>query len=606
MQSFRKIIFYLVPYWSRIALNVIFNLLSVLFSLFSLTMVIPFLSILFETQKESYELLPLRLNFDTILNNFYYYLNLLIDSYGELTALILISVLVIITSLLKNGFKYLALYHLAPVRNGVVKDIRNAIYRKTLALPLAYFSQGRKGDLISRMTNDVYQIEISVISSMAMVFRDPMTIIVYMGWLLIMSPQMTLFVFILLPVAGFIIGRIARSLKPTALQSQSELGVILSVTEETLSGLRVIKAFNAENKMASRFQSLNNYYTRIMNRLYRRQDMASPVSEALGTVVFIVIMFFGGSIVLSGSSSLNPEVFIGYLAVFSQIIQPSKNFSKAWYNIQKGMASADRIDNVLTAEVSIADAENALPINEFTSNISFRNVSFSYEETAVLKNINLKINKGQKIALVGQSGAGKSTLVDLIPRFYEPLEGEISIDGIPINKIKTKDLRSLMGNVNQEPILFNDTFFNNIAFGADDASLEEVIKAARIANAHDFITQSPLGYYTNIGDRGGKLSGGQRQRISIARAILQNPPVLILDEATSSLDTESEKLVQEALMNVMANRTSIVIAHRLSTIINADLICVMHEGQIVETGNHQELLKMNGIYKKLHGLQMFS
>jgi ATP-binding cassette, subfamily B, bacterial MsbA len=606
MQSFRKIIFYLVPYWSRIALNVVFNFLSVLFSLFSLTMVIPFLSILFQTQEESYELLPLRLNFDTILNNFYYYLNLLIDSYGELTALILISALVIITSLLKNGFKYLALYHLAPVRNGVVKDIRNAIYRKTLALPLAYFSQGRKGDLISRMTNDVYQIEISVISSMAMVFRDPMTIIVYLGWLLIMSPQMTLFVFILLPVTGYIIGRIAKSLKPTALQSQSELGVILSVTEETLSGLRVIKAFNAEKKMTNRFFSLNNYYTRIMNKLYRRQDLASPVSEFLSTMVFIVIMFFGGSIVLSGNASLSPEVFIGYLAVFSQIIQPAKNFTKAWYNIQKGMASADRIDDVLAAEVSIVDAEDAVPKNEFSSNISFRNVGFSYEETPVLENINLQINKGRKIALVGQSGAGKSTLVDLIPRFYEPLDGEISIDGIPINKIKTKDLRSLMGNVNQEPILFNDTFFNNIAFGADDASLEEVIKAARIANAHDFITQSPLGYYTNIGDRGNKLSGGQRQRISIARAILKNPPVLILDEATSSLDTESEKLVQEALMNVMANRTSIVIAHRLSTIINADLICVMHEGQIVETGNHQELLKMNGIYKKLHGLQMFS
>lgn len=606
MQSFRKILFYLVPYWSRIALNVVFNFLSILFSLFSLTMVIPFLSILFQTQEEVYELLPFRMNFDVIINNFYYYLNFLINHYGEVSALIFISLLVVVTSLLKNGFKYLALYHLAPVRNGVVKDLRNAIYDKTLALPLAYFSQGRKGDLISRMTNDVYQIEISVISSMAMVFRDPMTIIVYMGWLLIMSPQMTLFVFILLPVAGFIIGRIARSLKPTALKSQSELGVILSVTEETLSGLRVIKAFNAEKKMEGRFQSLNSFYTRIMNKLYRRQDLASPVSEFLGTTVFIVIMFFGGSIVLSGSSSLNPEVFIGYLAVFSQIIQPSKNFSKAWYNIQKGMASAERIDNILTAEVSITDAADALPKKEFSSDITFKNVSFSYEDAPVLKNINLRISKGQKVALVGQSGAGKSTLVDLIPRFYESTAGEISIDGVPISKIKIKDLRYLMGNVNQEPILFNDTFFNNIAFGVDNATEEEVIQAARIANAHDFIQQSPLGYYTNIGDQGNKLSGGQRQRISIARAILRNPPILILDEATSSLDTESEKFVQEALMNVMENRTSIVIAHRLSTIINADLICVMHEGQIVETGSHQELLKKNGIYKKLHGLQMFS
>lgn len=606
MQSFRKILFYLVPYWSKIVLNVVFNFLSILFSLFSLTMVIPFLSILFQTQEETYELLPFRMSFDVIINNFYYYLNLLINQYGELSALIFISLLVVVTSLLKNGFKYMALYHLAPVRNGVVKDLRNAIYNKTLALPLAYFSQGRKGDLISRMTNDVYQIEISVISSMAMVFRDPMTIIIYMGWLLIMSPQMTLFVFILLPVAGFIIGRIARSLKPTALKSQSELGVILSVTEETLSGLRVIKAFNAEKKMEGRFQSLNSFYTRIMNKLYRRQDLASPVSEFLGTGVFIVIMFFGGSMVLSGSSTLNPEIFIGYLAVFSQIIQPSKNFSKAWYNIQKGMASAERIDNILTAEVSITDAADAMPKKEFSSDITFKNVSFSYEDAPVLKNINLRISKGKKVALVGQSGAGKSTLVDLIPRFYEASDGEISIDGVPISKIKIKDLRNLMGNVNQEPILFNDTFFNNIAFGVDNATEEEVVQAARIANAHDFIKQSPLGYYTNIGDQGNKLSGGQRQRISIARAILQNPPILILDEATSSLDTESEKFVQEALMNVMENRTSIVIAHRLSTIINADMICVMHEGQIVETGSHQELLKKNGIYKKLHGLQMFS
>ncbi len=606
MHSYKKILFYIIPYWSRIVLNIVFNFLSVMFSLFSLTMVIPFLSILFQTQKDTYELLPFRLDFDTIINNFYYYMNLLINNYGELAALIFISLLVVITSMFKNGFKYLALYHLAPVRNGVVKDIRNAIYRKTLALPLAYFSQGRKGDLISRMTNDVYQIEISVISSMAMAFRDPMTIIVYMGWLLIMNPQMTLFVFILLPVAGLIIGRIARSLKPTALKSQGELGVILSVTEETLTGLRVIKAFNAEEKMAGRFQSLNSYYTRIMNKLYRRQDLASPVSEFLGTTVFIVIMFFGGSMVLSGSSSLNPEVFIGYLAVFSQIIQPSKNFSKAWYNIQKGMASAERIDNVLTAEVSIMDAPDAMAKHDFLSDITFSNVSFKYEDAPVLKNINLEIKKGQKVALVGQSGAGKSTLADLIPRFYEATGGEISIDGIPINKIKTKDLRRLMGNVNQEPILFNDTFFNNIAFGADNATEEEVIQAARIANAHEFITESPLGYFTNIGDQGNKLSGGQRQRISIARAILKNPPILILDEATSSLDTESEKHVQEALMNVMENRTSIVIAHRLSTIINADLICVMHQGKIVETGSHGELLKINGIYKKLHSMQMFS
>ena len=606
MHSYKKILLYILPYWTRLSLNILFNFLSVVFSLFSLTMVIPFLSILFQTQKETYELLPFRLNFDVIINNFYYYLNNLIADHGELAALVSISLLVIVTSLLKNGFKYLALYHLAPVRNGVVRDIRNNIFKKTLALPLAYFSEGRKGDLISRMSNDVYQIEISIISSLAFVFRDPMTIIVYLGWLLIMSPQMTLFVLILLPLAGFVIGRIARSLKPTALKSQSELGVILSVTEETLSGLRVIKAFNAEKKMVNRFLSINSLYTRIMNKLYRRQDLASPVSEFLGTTVFIVIMFFGGSMVLTGGSSLSPEIFIGYLAVFSQIIQPSKNFSKAWYNIQKGMASAERIDNILAAKVSIRDAKNARQKKDFLSDITFKDVSFKYEDAPVLKNINLSIEKGQKVALVGQSGAGKSTLVDLIPRLYDATEGVISIDGAPIEKIRIKDLRALMGNVNQEPILFNDTFFNNIAFGADNASEEEVMQAAKIANAHEFIIKTPLGYYTNIGDQGNKLSGGQRQRISIARAILKNPPILILDEATSSLDTESEKLVQEALMNVMENRTSIVIAHRLSTIIHADLICVMHEGRIVETGTHSELLQQEGIYKKLHSLQMFS
>ena len=606
MQSYKKILRYIFPYWTRITLNIVFNFLSVVFSLFSLTMVIPFLSILFQTQKESYELMPLRLDFDVIINNFYYYLHLLIENHGEMAALISISALVVVTSLLKNTFKYLALYHLAPVRNGVVKDIRNDVYKKTLDLPLSYFSQGRKGDLISRMTNDVYQIDISIISSMAMIFRDPMTILVYIGWLLIISPQLTLFVLVLLPIAGFVIGRIARSLKPTALKSQSKLGVILSVMEETLTGLRVIKAFNAEGKMRGRFLSLNNFYTRIMNKLYRRQDLASPVSEFLGTTVFIIIMFFGGTMVLTGGTGLSPEIFIGYLAVFSQIIQPSKNFSKAWYNIQKGMASADRIDNVLTADVSIRDAEDALPKKDFTSAITFHNVSFRYEDVPVLKSINININKGQKIALVGQSGAGKSTLVDLIPRFYDIDEGSITIDEIPLQRIQIKDLRALMGNVNQEPILFNDTFYNNIAFGVTDASENEVVQAAKIANAHEFITQTPLGYFTNIGDQGNKLSGGQRQRISIARAILRNPPILILDEATSSLDTESEKLVQEALMNVMQNRTSIVIAHRLSTIINADLICVMHEGKIVETGTHSELLKENGIYRKLHGLQMFS
>ncbi len=606
MSNLKKIIFYIKPYWAKVALNFLFNLLSVVFSLFSITMVIPFLTILFDSHEETYEIMAFSLNFDALMNNFYYFLSQLIINYGEIMALIVISLLVVITSLLKNGFRYLGLYHLAPVRNGVVKDIRNEIYQKTLDLPLSYYSQERKGDIISRMTNDVYQIELSVVSSLAMVFRDPMTIVVYMGMLLLMSPQLTLFVLVLLPIAGFIIGRIAKSLKPTALKSQSELGVILSVTEETLSGLRIVKAFNAEAKMKKRFFNVNQVYTRVMNKMYRRQDMASPVSEFLGISVFVVIMFFGGSLVLAGDASLSPEVFIGYLAIFSQVIQPAKTFTKAYYNIQRGMASADRIEKVLEAKVSIQDAPNAKTKQDFTSDITFSNVFFKYDKEYVLRDINIRIRKGQKVALVGQSGGGKSTFVDLIPRLYDTTEGEISIDGIPVKDLKIKDLRSLMGNVNQEPILFNDTFFNNIAFGADQPTEEEVIQAAKIANAHGFIMHSELGYQTNIGDRGSLLSGGQRQRISIARAVLKNPPILILDEATSALDTESEKSVQEALLKVMQNRTSIVIAHRLSTIINADLICVMHEGQIVEQGTHVALIEKDGIYKKLHSLQMFS
>lgn len=606
MQNFRKIVNYIIPYWTRLALNVLFNLLSVIFGLFSLNMVIPFVGLLFRSHHEAYELMPMRLDFEVLINNFYYYMNLLTTQYGEMASLIFISSIVVITSLMKNGFRYLALYHLAPVRNGVVKDIRNDIYQKTLDLPLAYYSQGRKGDIISRMTNDVHQIEIGIVQSLSVAFRDPITVIVYMAWLLLMSPTLTLFVFLLLPIAGFIIGRIARTLKPTALKGQSKLGMILSVMEETLTGLRIVKAFNAEDKMQKRFHSLNSLYARIMNKLYRRQDLASPVSEFLGTTVVIFILVFGGSMVITGNATLPPEAFIGYLGIFSQIIQPSKNFSRAWYNIQKGLASAERIDQVLTAEVSIKDAPDAMSKKDFDKSIGFNQVSFRYEDAYVLKDINLEIRKGRKVALVGQSGAGKSTLVDLIPRLYDVEEGEIRIDGIPIKKIAIKDLRQLMGNVNQDPILFNDTFYNNIAFGAKETTDEEVIKAAQIANAHDFIMESPLGYHTNVGDRGSKLSGGQRQRISIARAVLKNPPILILDEATSSLDTESEKLVQEALLNVMQNRTSVVIAHRLSTIIHADLICVMHEGRIVETGSHQDLLEKDGIYKKLHSLQMFS
>ncbi|HSV76899.1 MAG TPA: ABC transporter ATP-binding protein [Bacteroidales bacterium] len=606
MLKFFKIIRYVIPYKKRVALNVGFNLLSVIFSLFSLTMAIPFLGILFEMQPLVQEKVPFSLSVSAITNNFNYFVSQIIVQHGTLFALGLIGIVVVVSSLFKNGFKYLAMYHLTPIRNGVVKDVRNALYRKSVDLPLSYYTRERKGDIISRMTNDVGQIEMSVISSLEMVFREPVTIVVYLSSLVVISPHLTLFVFILLPISGFIIGRLGRSLRTTAMKSQTELGSLLSVMEETLTGLRVIKAFNAEETMTERFGGLNRYYTKVMNKMYRRQYLASPLSEFLGISVVVVIMLYGGSMVLGGGGGLSPNGFIGYLLIFSQIINPAKSFSQAYYNIERGMASASRIEDVMNAEIKIAEIENPKPKPTFDSDITFRDVWFKYENDDVLKGINLTIKKGQKVAIVGQSGAGKSTLVDLIPRFYDVLSGEILIDGIPATHLKIKDLRQLIGNVNQEPILFNDTFFNNIAFGENEIEYEDVEKAARIANAHEFIERTPDGYQTNIGDRGSKLSGGQRQRISIARAVLKNPPILILDEATSALDTESEKLVQEALYNVMQNRTSIVVAHRLSTVINADVICVMHDGKIVEMGNHKELLEQNGIYRKLHSLQMFA
>jgi ATP-binding cassette, subfamily B, bacterial MsbA len=606
MGNYRKVLAFIIPYWSKIVLNILYNLLSVIFSLFSLTMAIPFLGILFNNQPVVADPLPLRLSLESIQGNFNHYISLQIANNGEVFALVFIVAVVVVTSFFKNAFKYMAMYYLAPIRNGVVKDIRNAIYRKSIDLPLAYYSREKKGDIISRMTNDVSQIEVSVISSLEMIFREPITILVYLISLFILSPHLTLFVLLLLPISGIIIGRAAKTLRNTALRSQNRLGAIMSVMDETLTGLRVIKAFNAEDKMNTRFMSLNSFYTRIMNKMYRKQYLASPLSEFLSTLVVVIIMLYGGSLVLGGHSGLSSQGFIGYLIIFSQIINPAKSFSQAFYNVQKGMASADRIDDVLSADNHIDEAPSAQTISDFSSDIEFAHVGFRYEKDEVLKDINLTIRKGQKVALVGQSGAGKSTLVDLLPRFYDVTEGEIRIDGIPLRQLKIKDMRSLMGNVNQEPILFNDNFFNNIAFGRTNVKEEDVIAAAKIANAHEFIVKSPLGYYTNIGDRGSKLSGGQRQRLSIARAVLQNPPILILDEATSSLDTESERLVEEALFNIMKNRTSLVVAHRLSTIINADLIVVLHEGRIAETGNHKELLQANGIYRKLHDIQMFS
>jgi ATP-binding cassette, subfamily B, bacterial MsbA len=614
MKRFHKILRYLIPYWAKAALNVFFNFLSVLFSLFSLTMVIPFLGILFKTQPMVNEFIPFSIGYmrvngigliTLIKNNFFYYITQLIENNGEIYALIFVSGLVVIMSMFKTGFKYLAMYNLATIRNGAVKDMRNSLYNKSVDLPLSYYSSERKGDIISRMTNDVHVVEWSIISSLEMLFSDPITIIVYLTGLLIISPHLTIFVLILLPISALIIGRLGKTLKTTALKGQKKMGLILSIMDETLGGLRVIKAFNSEERVKKRFFSVNNFYTRIMIKMFRRQYLATPLSEFLGTVVVVFIMWYGGSLVLGAQTTLSPENFIGYLVIFSQIINPAKSFSTAWYNVQKGLASAERIEEVLTAKTQIIEKPDARAIDTFKESIAYRNVGFKYENDWVLQNIDLRIEKGKSIALVGQSGAGKSTLVDLLPRFYDVIEGEILLDGFPLKDYKIKDIRNLMGIVNQEAILFNDTFANNIAFGADNATEEEIIQAAKVANAHDFIIASKNGYYTNIGDRGNKLSGGQRQRLSIARAVLKNPPILILDEATSSLDTESERLVQDAITNLMKNRTSVVIAHRLSTVVNADLICVMHEGRIVEKGTHKELIRQNGIYTRLHSMQMF-
>ncbi|MBS4014045.1 MAG: ABC transporter ATP-binding protein [Bacteroidetes bacterium] len=606
MKNIWKIAKYIYPYKKKVWLHVLYTFAGVSFSLFSIGMLIPFLGILFGTQSYVNEPVELSLSIDSLKHYFNYNISLMINQFGKINTLLILSAVMMIGSFIKNGFLYLAMYYLAPIRNGVVQDIRNTLYQKTLELPMSYYSNERKGDLISRMTNDVHQIEWSIISSLEMLFREPITIIVYIASLLVISPQLTLFVVILLPFSGFIIGRIGKSLRKTSSVGQKKLGTIISMMEETLTGLRIIKAFNAEAKTTKKFSTLNQDYTNIMNKIYRRNYLARPLVEFLGTLVVVLIMIYGTYMVLRTGSSLSSQAFIGYLLIFSQILNPAKSFSTAYYNIQRGLASADRTEEILSAENKIVEMPDANQINEFNDSIEFKNVSFRYEKQFVLQDINLKINKGKTIALVGPSGAGKSTMVDLIPRLYEVSEGEILIDGTDIRKLKIKDLRALMGNVNQDAILFNDSFYNNIAFGDREVSNEDVINAAKIANAHEFIIRTEQGYDTNIGDMGNKLSGGQKQRLVIARAVLNNPPVLILDEATSALDTESEKQVQQALSNVMKNRTSIVIAHRLSTVVNADLICVVNDGKIVEQGKHDELIKLQGLYHRLHNLQMFS
>jgi subfamily B ATP-binding cassette protein MsbA len=609
VKGYFKLLAYVKPYSGKAALSIFFNVLSIVFSLFSLTMIVPFLNVLFD-QKSTYSPAPLKLSVKSLLDNFNYYLSHYVQEEGQMKALMMICFFTVIIFFLKNLTRYMGQYFMVPVRNGVVKDIRTHLFDKVLELPIGYFTEERKGDIMSRMTSDVHEIEWSVMNSLEASFREPINIILFLLTLVTMSPQLSLFVFILLPVAGFLIARIGKSLRRKSVQLQEKMGELLSAIEESLGGLRIIHAFTAEAFSRKRFSVINTSHNKLMNKIGRRGDLSAPMSEFFGAVVMAVVMYFGGKLVLSPAHELAPSEFIAFIAIFSQIIPPAKAFTTAYYNIQKGLASKERIDKILHAEVAIKEPVNPIYIKEFTHQIEYRNVSFSYrkeeQRKTVLNNINLVIPKGKTIALVGQSGSGKTTLADLLPRYYDPFEGGIYIDGTDIRQLGISDLRKLMGVVNQESILFNDTVFNNIAFGMDNADSNAVEHAAKIANAHEFIIQLPEQYHTNIGDRGGKLSGGQRQRLSIARAVLKNPPILILDEATSALDTESERLVQDALNALMKNRTSLVIAHRLSTILSADEIIVLQNGDIVERGNHQQLIATGQYYKRLYELQNFA
>ncbi len=596
---------FVAPYRNWIVLNVIFNILGALFGAFSFLALSPILGILFGTQDLVYEKVPLELSIDSIKNNLFYLMSDIIEQRGALKALYFIGIFMIVMVFLKVGFSYLASYTMVPLRNGVVRDIRKKIYKKLLSLPIGYYSEERKGDIMARVTGDVSEIENSIMNSLEMFFKNPILITVFLVVMVSMSWSLTLFVFAMLPIAGFITGRIGRSLKKPSRKGQDKMGEVLSTIEESLSGLPIIKAFVAEKKMNKRFDTEVDEYYRVMNKLMRRRYLAHPVSEFLGTSIIIVVLWYGGNLILNSESSLAAQDFITYLVFFYSIINPAKAFSTAFYSVEKGLASMDRVDKILLAENSITNSKTAIDKNSFDSEIEFRNVSFSYDENVVLKNINLVIKKGQTVALVGKSGSGKTTIANLIPRFWDIDQGEVLIDGINVKEMKLEQLRSLLGYVSQEPVLFNDSFENNIAFGIENYNVEDVIEASKVANAHEFIATSEDGYFTNIGDSGGKLSGGQRQRLSIARAVMKNPPIMILDEATSALDTESEQLVQDALTNLMRNRTSIVIAHRLSTVKNADLICVMKKGKIVEQGTHAELLEQKGQFYKLHQAQNF-